>query len=325
MKYAVIGTSWITEAFISAASTVPGSELHAVYSRSPEKAEAFGKKHGAEKAYSELSALANDADIDVVYIASPNRLHFEQSKLMLLNGKNVICEKPATTTCEQMEELIALAKEKKLVYCEAIMSIHTPAFSVLQKTLPELGRIRSAHLDFCQLSSKYPAYLAGQNPNIFNPELHTGCLMDIGVYNVYLAAALFGMPQEILSRADFLESGADSNGAAILKYENMTVSLAYSKIAQSYSDSEICGDKASVGIGSVSQLTGLTLRSKAQTKELVRADLSRDEVMSGEVRFVKRMTESFDPADAEYLFAVETALTVRKICDEIRRQNGFPF
>lgn len=325
MKLATVGTSWITESFISSAKTVEGIELYAVYSRDEEKAKAFAEKHGAVKHFTDLERMAKDENIDGIYIASPNYYHYEQSKLCLQNGKNVICEKPATTTKTQMEELISIAEEKKLVYCEAIMSIHTDFFGILQNLINNAGIIRTAHFDFCQLSSKYPAYKAGKNPNIFNPALHTGCLMDIGVYNLYLAAALFGAPDKIVSAADFLESGADSNGAAILTYKDMTVTLTHSKVGQNYSPSEIIGDEYTIGIGSVSQLTGITKTDKNGTCGIVDDDISRDEVMSGEIRFFKRLIGNYDISDEKYIFAKNTALTVRAMCDEIRKQNNYPF
>lgn len=325
MKYATIGTSWIAEKYVSAAKTVLGIELAAVYSRKQETAEAFAGKTGAPRTVTDPAALAADPEIDSVYIASPNRLHYEQSKMMLQAGKNVICEKPATTTAAQMRELYALAEAKGLVYTEAIMSIHTAAFPAVKEALGRLGRVRTARLDFCQLSSKYPLYLAGRNPNIFNPEMHAGCLMDIGVYNLYLAAALFGKPETILSDAVFLDNGADAAGAAVFRYPALSVSMCWSKVGQQYAPSEIVGDAGTLQIGSISQLTGVKLITKEGAAELVPEDLSRDDVMRGEAAFFLRMTETKDLTDPEYLFAKETALTVRETCDEIRKQNGFAF
>lgn len=325
MNYATIGTSWITEKFISAANCVEDMKLYAVYSRNEDTAKVFAEKHGAEKYFSSLEDLANDKNTDSVYIASPNVFHFEQSKFLLEHSKNVICEKPATTTKEQMEYLIKLAEEKNLVYTEAIMSIHTSAFDTLKGLLPEIGRIRSVNLNFCQLSSKYPAYLEGKNPNIFNPEMHTGCLMDIGVYNLYITAALFGEPDKILSDAHFLESGADSNGCAIFSYEDKSVSLLYSKTGQNFAPSEIIGDKGTISIDSISQLTGIDFISKETKYNVVPYDVDRDTVMSGEARFFKDMVQSKDFSNPKYIFATQTALTVRKMCDIIRRQNSFPF
>ena len=325
MKYATIGTSWIAEKYVSAAKTVPGIELEAVYSRRQETAETFAEKSGAIKTYTDLTALACDASVDSVYIASPNRFHYEQSKMMLEACKNVICEKPATTAAAEMRELYELAEAKGLIYTEAIMSIHTPAFPMLKEALAKLGRIRTARLDFCQLSSKYPLFLEGKKPNIFNPAMHAGCLMDIGVYNLYLAAALFGKPETVVSCAEFLDNGADAAGAAILRYPGLCVSMCYSKVGQQYAPSEIVGDEGTIQIGSVSQLTGIKLLTKDGATELVPEDLSRDDVMRGEAAFFLRMAQAGDYSDAAYRFAKETALTVREICDFIRRENGFIF
>ena len=153
MKYATIGTSWITEKFISSASTVEDMALTAVYSRNEAKAAEFAKKHNCDTYFTDLDKMAQSDCFEAVYIASPNVCHYEQSKLFLLSGKNVICEKPATTTKEQMEELISLAESKGLVYCEAIMTIHTNGFRLIKNNLSRIGNIRSAHFDFYQLSS----------------------------------------------------------------------------------------------------------------------------------------------------------------------------
>ncbi len=325
MNYATIGTSWITEKFISSANTVKDMKLSAVYSRDLKKAEEFSKKHFCEKYYTDLEALANDKEIDAVYIASPNKFHYEQSKFFLKKGKHVICEKPATTTKEQMIELFNLSEENGLVYAEAIMTIHTEGFRAIQNKLESLGNIRSSHFDFYQLSSKYPLYCEGKNPNIFNPEMHTGCLMDIGVYNLYLAAALFGMPQKIISDGIFLENGCDAAGTAILKYKNHACVLNYSKAGQTYSYSEIIGDKGTLKFSSVSQITGLYFCNKNEKILLIDEEVSRDEIMSGEIDFFKGMCNTPDFNNEEYLFAKQTALTVREICDTIRADNDFLF
>lgn len=324
LKLGTIGTSWITQSFIEGAKTAGGIEITACYSRDIEKAKSFGKSNGAAEYYDSIEAMATSSSIEAVYIASPNLLHYEQSKLFLLNGKNVLVEKPATSTLAQSIELFELAESKGLVYAEAIMSIHTPAFSLLKNEIKKIGKIRTANIVFCQLSSKYPLYLEGKNPNIFNPKLHTGCLMDIGVYNVYLAAALFGKPDKIVSDSVFLESGSDASGTAILSYGNKRVNLIYSKVGQSYSPSEIIGDEGTISIDSVSQLTGIERISKEERTCLIKHDIERREIMSGEAAFF-RDEISLSNRSEVYRFAKETALTVREITDEIRKQNPFLF
>ncbi len=325
MNYATIGTSWITEKFISSANTVENIKLTAVYSRSTEKAAAFASKHNCDKFFTDINKMAESDDFEAVYIASPNVCHYEQCKLFLEHGKNVICEKPATTTKEQMEELITLAERNNLVYCEAIMTIHTDGFRLIQDCLGKLGNIRSAHFDFYQLSSKYPLFTEGKNPNIFNPDMHTGCLMDIGVYNLYLCIGLFGKPEEIISDTVFLDNNCDAAGSAILRYKDKSAVLNYSKVGQTYSYSEIIGDKGTILIESVSQLTGSYFRHKDSKECLIPDEVSRDDIMSGEIKFFQEMCKTKDFCSAEYIFAKNTALTVREVCDTIRKNNNFLF
>lgn len=325
MKIAVIGTSWITDKFLSAALKTNKYSLEAVFSRSEEKGIQFGEKYGTHKVYTSLEALGADTDIKSVYIASPNSLHFEQSRFLLKCGKNIICEKPAATTYNEEKELTELAERCGRIRTEAIMSMYVPAFEKLKEAIRNIGRIRTANIVYCQLSSKYPAYIRGENPNIFNPAFHTGCLADIGVYNVFLATGLFGSPNAIMSHSTFLESGADAEGTAILNYGDMTVNLVYSKVGQSYSPSEIIGDEGTVSINSVSQLTGIDIIKDGIRTNIVPYGLTRDEVMGAEASVFADAVSGDKKAIEKVRSVNEISLKVRRICDEIRKQNDFPF
>ena len=170
IRYATVGTGWITDAFIRGAAMVPELHLAAVYSRTEEGAVRFASKYAGEiRLFTDLASMAACPDIDAVYIASPNFLHYSQSKLFLEHGKHVICEKPAVVQPEELRVLQRIAKEKGLIYMEAIMMMHLPARRVLHDAVKKLGRIYSARIDFSQLSSKYPSLLDGGLPNIFNP------------------------------------------------------------------------------------------------------------------------------------------------------------
>ena len=326
MKYAVIGTSWITQSYVKAAAYTGLWELHAVCSRNYEKGHQFACQFGASVVYTSIQQLAADQHTQAVYIASPNSLHYEQSKLMLQNGKHVICEKPATVTTEEYEELKALADERGLIYMEAIMSMHVPAFAMLHKLLPELGKIAAVHFDFCQLSSKYPLLCDGQNPNIFNPAFCTGALMDLGVYNLYLIAALFGMPDQILSASHYLPTGADNTTSGICIYPDYHVDFLCTKTGQGFSRSEIVGDKGTITIDSISQLTGIVHSVKNGTSiELVPIEVDRTEIMSHESISFHRFITNEEAYSTEYAHLHKTALIVRKMCDQIRKNNSFPF
>ena len=325
MKYAVIGTSWISEEFIQGAQLVEGMELLGVYSRSYSKGKALAEKFGAPRVFVDLHDLARNPDVEAVYIASPNSLHYEQSKQMLSAGKHVLCEKPITVYPAQLAELQALAKEKNRVYMEAIMYLHHPVRPQLKSALRGLGSITSAQFDFSQLSSKYPAYKRGENPNIFNPAFGTGCLMDLGIYCVYPALDLFGTPNNIISRAGFLESGADGYGTTIFEYDRMMLTMTWSKLAQGVCGSQILGDGGTVRIGSISQLNDITYCRKGAEPIRVVQDMEKYVVMSHEARAFLQFIQNPQQTSERYEEAGRMALNVSRVMEQIRKLSGIQF
>lgn len=283
IKFGVIGSGWIAEEFVKGAALVEGFVFSAMYSRTFEKGKEFADKFGGAEVYTDLNDFAK-SDIDAVYIASPNSLHYAQSKLMLQNGKHVLCEKPITITPEEFVELNSIANEKNLVYTEAIMMLHLPQRTLIKEKLKSLGKISTAHFDFSQLSSKYPALLRGENPNIFNPKMKTGCLRDLGIYCFYPAVDFFGEPEEIVSTAGFLSTGADGYGSAILNYSDKQVTLTYSKIGQDRCGSQIIGDKGTMKIGSISKLTGVKIIYENGTEEVLVGEIEKHILMSEEAK-----------------------------------------
>ena len=295
IKYSVIGTSWITKSFIDGANLYEDLSLDGVYSRSFEKGGAFAEETGAKRVFTDFNDLAS-SDTDLVYVASPNVCHYEQCKALLLNGKHVICEKPVTITAEEFNELCNIAKERNLVYFEAIMYMHTPLRQVLKDAVSKIGKIRSATIDFSQLSSKYQALKNGELPNIFNPEMKTGALNDLGIYCVYPVIDLFGMPVEITPIQHFLHTGADGCGSAIFEYEDKLVTITYSKVGQSRSPSQIMGDEGTVTIDSISKLDGIKLFNNLGEEKLLNGETDKKYLMGNEAKsaldFILRREET---------------------------------
>ncbi len=318
IKYSVIGTSWITKSFIDGARLCDELLLDGVYSRSKDKGEQFKSETGAKRVFTSLSDLA-ESDTDLIYVASPNVFHYEQCKLLLESGKHVICEKPITITASEFESLCDLARSKNLVYFEAIMYMHSPARKVLKEKVKELGNIRSATFDFSQLSSKYKALVNGELPNIFNPEMKTGALNDLGIYCVYPCVDLFGVPDEIIPSQHFLSTGADGCGAAFFKYGDKLVTITYSKIGQSRGVSQIFGDEGTIAIGSISQTDNIYFYDKNGTAEELVPDIDKKFHMGNEalsaVRFIK------NPSD-EFLYECQDMnLKVLKCMEKMRIKN----
>ncbi len=322
MKYGIIGTGWIAESFIEGARLKCGADISAVYSRTAEKGNAFASKNGIPRVFTDMESFLA-SDIEAVYIASPNVCHFPQSKMCLEAGKHVICEKPVTVTSAQYAECKAIADSKGLVYIEAIMYMHTPGREILRESLNSIGRISSAQFDFSQLSSKYPAYLRGENPNIFNPEMATGAFMDLGIYCVYPAIDLFGMPSKITADSVFLDSGADASGSALLNYSDKLVTLTYSKTGQDYSGSKILGDEGTICIESISKLVlGLKFDSEgAQT--VILPDVPKAELMGFEAEDFERFIRNI--RDDKYALCDETTRKVLSVMEKIRECSGIRF
>ena len=283
IKFGVIGSGWIAEEFVKGAMLVDGLQFSAMYSRTQEKAESFAALFGGACIYTNMQEFA-ESDIDAVYIARPNFLHYAQSKLMLEHGKHVLCEKPIVTEPKQLEEFSRLAKNKNLIYTEAIMMLHQPARRIIKEALQKIGNVTTAHFDFSQLSSKYAALKRGENPNIFNPEMLTGCLRDLGIYCYYPAVDFFGMPEKVFSSAGFVETGADGYGTAVLDYAGMQVTLTYSKIGQDYNGSQIIGDKGTITMESVSKLTKVAVHYADGSEETLVGDEEKHILMSREAQ-----------------------------------------
>ncbi len=322
MKYGIIGTGWIAQAFIAGARLKCDAEIAAVYSRTSQRGNEFALRNKIPLVFTEFDAFLA-SDVDAIYVASPNVCHYSQSKKALEAGKHVICEKPITVTLAQYEECKAVADSKGLVYMEAIMYMHTPSRKILRESLGSLGDIQSAHFDFSQLSSKYPAYLRGENPNIFNPEMATGALMDLGVYCVYPALDLFGEPEKTVSSAAFLKSGADSGGSCLMNYGDKIVTLTFSKTGQDYLGSEILGDRGTITIESISKLVGGYYFDCNGNKTELLPDIPKAELMGFEALDFERFIRNIN--DENYRLCDMMARRVLKTTESIREMSGIVF
>ncbi len=323
IRLATVGTSWITESFLSAAALSGRFEHRAIYSRSANKAAAFAARVGCHGTiYTDLHKLAADPSVDAVYIASPNALHYSQSKLFLQHKKHVICEKPITLTTDEYRELKTLADQNGCIYMEAIMSRHSPCRDTILQNIGSIGNTVMARFDFCQRSSRYDAYRRGELPNVFNIALGGGSLSDLGVYCVWCAVDLFGMPRNITATATLDRNGTDLSGSATFEYDGFRAILTYSKCGESAIRSEIVGDRGTVTIGSVSMYADSALVCDT-TLPLATAD--RDHVMCGEaVAFADYIEHPDTFADAYAAVSSQTE-AVRVCIDQIAKQSHIEY
>lgn len=221
MRIGTIGSGFIVRTILDRISKTEGIECGAVYSRKRETGELLAADFGVSKVYTDLEEMFRDETLDFIYVASPNSLHYAQTKRALQHGKNVICEKPFVPYAAQARELASLAKEKGLFLFEGITTLYHPNFLWIRENLHRLGTLQMISATYCQYSSRYDKLLAGEQTNIFDPAFATGSLMDINVYNLYFVVALLGKPDKVLYFGGKHENGIDTHGTLLLQYGNV--------------------------------------------------------------------------------------------------------
>lgn len=222
MKLCAVGTGFITKSMLEEFARSQHLNCTSICSRQESKGLAMGEPFGIRTVYTSLEDMLADEAVEAVYIASPNALHYPQTKAALLAGKHVLCEKPFATTAAEAAEVIALAKEKHLLLFETITLAHHPNYAKVKEFLPQLGPLKTVIATFCQYSSRYPALLAGQVSPVLDPAYCGGALMDINLYNIHFVAGLFGKPEDLHYFPNLYKNGVDTSGSLVLQYPGFT-------------------------------------------------------------------------------------------------------
>lgn len=239
MKLSVVGTSEITEKILDAVKFLQDIELDTVCSRVTSKGEMFMSKHGFRSHVSTLEDLAKTGT-DAVYIASPNSCHYSQAKILIEHKKHILLEKPFTSNSREMNELINLAKINNVVLIEAVVTPSLLNFRKLKEMLQEENEITHVSLAFAKVSSKIDNLLRGETVSSFSRDMSGGSLMDLGLYGVWFAVALWGKPNKINHHSVVkLPSYVDGKGVLVLSYDNFDVEIKHSKISNDGTDAHI--------------------------------------------------------------------------------------
>ena len=242
MNLCIVGTGNITKTMIPEFKKSHIFTCYSVLSRKAETGHTLAKQFGMDIVYASMEEMVSDPAVDMVYVASPNSLHYAQTKAALLAGKHVLCEKPFAPTEAEAAELIALAKEKKLFLFEAITTAHHPHYAIIKEKLPLLGKIKLATGTFCQFSSRYPALLAGKVSPVLDPAYKGGALMDINLYNIHFMVGLFGAPENIRYRANLHSNGVDTSGVLTMEYPDFLCQCVGAKDCAASNGVQIIGE-----------------------------------------------------------------------------------
>lgn len=245
-QWGLIGPGRIAHRFAGALKSLGNASLHAVASRSPQRARAFAEQYQATRVYHSYEELVQDAEIDAVYIATTHNFHFEQAMLCLESGKPVLCEKPLTVNAAQSEELFKKARENNLFIMEGLWSRFLPVYQQVRDWLDE-GRIGEPVFLSSSFGFNFPR---NEKDRVLNPHLAGGGLLDLGVYNIAISQWVLQQDPVSLSADGILgETGVDELTSVNMNYANGAVSqFTCTTRAFAANDFNIFGTKGSIRI-----------------------------------------------------------------------------
>ena len=322
IRIATIGTSVITDDFVHALKQVDAYQLVSVYSRDEDKARMFAEKHACPHFTSDWQALLSNDEVDAIYVASPNDLHFEQSLAILKAGKHAITEKPFVSNTHEFKALMHAVEETGKFCFDAIMPLHHPNLEVIRSALPTIGPLKLVIMHMVQYSSRYKMVLNGQVPNIFNPQHSGGALMDLGVYSTSICVALFGKPSSVTYTCNKLSNGIDTSGNLVLKYPSFVVSSTFGKDSFGLNSSTFCAEEGSLLI----PLQPSRLLSVERVRTQDREQLGLQDLKDGMIYELLDFAHMIKNNDWQmYQSFMKITSDVMDCLEEARRQNGIVF
>lgn len=216
IRWGILGTGRIAAAMATALRDVPDAQLVAVASRSFDSAARFGAQFGIERCHASYQALADDAGVDVIYIATPHTLHAENALMCLAAGKHVLCEKPFTMNAREAQGVIDMAREKKRFLMEAMWSRFLPMAQEARRIIAsgEIGELQQIHADIGFVANVAPDH------RLLNAQLGGGALLDVGIYPLSMAAFFLGPVVATQALADMGPTGVDEQVVFALRHAN---------------------------------------------------------------------------------------------------------
>jgi predicted dehydrogenase len=215
IRWGIWGTGAIAHQVAADFRLVSGAVLQAVASRTLARARRFGTQYRVARVYEGIEALLNDAEVDVVYVATPNYRHLDDCLACIGAGKAVLCEKAFALNLAQAEQIAAAARRRKIFCMEAMWTRFIPAVVEAKRSIDagSIGPIRMMQGNF-----SYPVPAGLEDRFLGGEHGGGGALLDRGVYLISLAQQMLGAPQSIRATASLAPNGADEQSAYQLGY-----------------------------------------------------------------------------------------------------------
>ncbi|GGD90172.1 Gfo/Idh/MocA family protein [Paenibacillus nasutitermitis] len=270
IHWGIMGPGNISGTFASELAHAPEAKIAAVAGRSIEKAQAFADKFAIPQAYGSCEELANDPQVDIVYVGTLHPIHNENVMTCLRAGKAVLCEKPFTMNAAEAREIADYAKERGLFVMEAMWTRYLPVIKKVREWLDSgvIGETKLLKTEF--------GFDAGWNPEgrLLDPEKGGGTLLDAGIYPISFASMVFGsQPTKIQSTAFIGETGVDEQFSLLFDYEGTATASLHGSVRLSMNnDAWIYGTKGKIHIPEFLAAKKATLYVNGQEEETTSDD-----------------------------------------------------
>jgi predicted dehydrogenase len=317
-RWGIMGAGRIAAALVGAIREA-GSDVVAIGSASPKRAEAFGDRHGIPHRFGSHAEVALDPDVDAVYVASTNDAHLSHTLAAIEAGKPILCEKPFALNSEQASRMVGAARASGVFLMEAMWMRFHPATNLLLDLISarRIGEVRSVRVDF-----GFPAAPHSSN-RLFDPSLGGGTILDLGVYVVTLATLVLGAPDVIEAHVERSDAGIDIQAGIILGHPGGVSTLSTSFVADMANEAIISGTEGRIRLHApFHHSPKITVEQTGEAVESIktRPDGSEYRFEVDEVHrcLAQGLTES-------PIMPLDDTLAVMRILDRIRATAGLTF
>lgn len=287
--------------------------IASVWNRTHSKAVDFAKNYHAV-AYENVIDAINDPNVDGVYIALTNDLHYEYMKLCIEHHKHILCEKPFTKDEKEALEIFELAKKNNVYVAEAMWTwFNDPAYKVKEwvknKKIGDILHV-NCRFGFVGVSPVYSV------PRLIKPELLGGCLLDIGVYGIRYSLELFGYPKSIECTGNLYSTGVDVNEKIIFHYDNFDVNHYFSVTEDLIETYKIEGTNGVIDAYSFHATKKLLLKTNNKKEQFKTKDLLYEKQFAIAAKEIR-----IGLLESQYV-SKEKTIECMRLMDECRKQLG---
>ena len=317
--WGIVGLGKIAQSFASDLELVADGRLIGVASRSMDKAQEFGDKNKAKYKFGSYKQLFECEEVDVVYIATPHTSHAELSIMAMNMGKSVLCEKPFGINSREVEAMVAAAQANSVFLMEAMWSRFNPSISKVKQLISEgaIGKVGYLKADFA-----FYALDRSEEGRLLNLSLAGGSLLDIGIYPIFLAYLMLGMPEGINAVSNFYKTGVEIQTSMIFKYPEAQAILYSGLTSDSEMKAEIAGSKGSLFLDSRwHETSGYTLVRNGETQQFQMPKTGKG--YAHEIEEVHSCLHS--GLKQSRLWSHQDSRNLMALMDEIRKQGEIRF